>query len=79
VLSRDNLNAIYEDLILNNNDDFQPPKDLTDALIVGIASANPQSAPTIILKPTDLFYLFESSKIFKVGGIASPCATIEWP
>ncbi len=31
------------------------------------------------MEPTDLLYLFEFSRIFKVGGIASPYATIEWP
>ena len=29
--------------------------------------------------PTNLLYLFEFSRIYKVGGIASPYATIEWP
>ena len=33
----------------------------------------------ITLSPTDLLYLFEFSRIYKVGGIASPYANIKWP
>ena len=30
------------------------------------------------MEPTNLLYIFEFSHIYKVGGIASPYATIEW-
>ena len=32
-LFRDKFNDIYEDLLCNNDDDFQPPKDLIDSLV----------------------------------------------
>jgi len=31
------------------------------------------------LPPKDTLYIFESYRIFKVGGIASPCDTMECP
>jgi hypothetical protein len=38
-----------------------------------------QNETNITMGPTYLLYLFESSRIYKVGIIASPYASIEWP
>ena len=76
---RDILRDIYEDIILNNTDDFQPPKYFIESLTEEISVAEAQGESTISLSPADALYLFEFYKIFKVGGIASPYATIEWP
>ena len=37
-LFRDNMKDIYEDLILNNNDDFHTPYDFIEIFIEGIAT-----------------------------------------
>ncbi len=52
--------------------------DLLDSLVMSISAAESQNEVNITMEPTDLLYLFEFSRIFKVGGIASPYATIEW-
>ena len=78
-LFRDNLNDIYEDLILNNDGDFQPPDDIIDSLVTCISAANMQHETNISMGPTELLYLFEFSRIHNIGGIASPYAFIEWP
>ena len=75
----DNLNEIYEDLILNNDNDFNLPEDLIDSLVTSISLAESENEANITLEPTELLYLFEFSRIYKVGGISSPYATIEWP
>jgi hypothetical protein len=64
---------------LNNNDDFQTPNDSIELLLEGIPAAEAQGETVISLSPTDTLCLFEFYIIFKVGGIASPYATIEWP
>jgi hypothetical protein len=43
-LFKDNLNAIYEDLILNNDDEFQPLQDLIDYLVASIVAADSHNA-----------------------------------
>ena len=78
-LFRDSLKDSYEDIILNNTDDFQPPKDFIESLIEGISVAESQGETKISLSSADTLYLFEFYMIFKVGGISSPYATIEWP
>ena len=75
-LFRDNMKDSYEDLILNNNDDFQTPADFIEIFIEGIATAEAQGETTVTLSPKDTLYRFEFYRIFKVGGIASPYATI---
>ena len=77
-LFRDNMKGNYEDLILNSNDDYQTPDDFIEIFIEGIAAAEAQGETTITLSPKDTLYLFEFYRIFKVGGITSPYATIEW-
>ena len=78
-LFRDNLRDSYEDIILNNTDDFQPLEDFIESLIEEISVAEAQGESTISLSPADTLYLFGFYKMFKVDGIASPYATIEWP
>ncbi len=78
-LFRDNMKDNYEDLILNNNDDCQTSDDFIEIFIEGIAAGEAQGETTITLSPKDTLYLVEFYRIFKVGGIASPYATIEWP
>ena len=78
-LFKGNLNDIYEDLILNNDNDLCPPEDLIDSLVTSISTAESQNEANITKEPTNLLYLFGFSRIYKVGGIASPYATIEWP
>ena len=76
-LFRDSLKDSCEDHILNNNDEFHTPNDFIEIFIEGIAVAEAQGETVISLSPTDTLYLFEFYRIFKVGGIASPYATIE--
>jgi hypothetical protein len=45
-LFRDNLKGGYEDLILNNNDDFQKPDDFIEILVEGIAAVEAQRDST---------------------------------
>ena len=77
-LFRDSLNDIYEDLILNNDGKHHPSGDIIDSLVTSILAADIISKTNITLNPTYLLYLFEFSRIYKAGGIASPYATIEW-
>ena len=70
---------IYKGLIMNNDNDFHLPEDLIDSLVTSILAADLRNETNITLELTDLLYLFEFSRIYKVGGIASPYATIEWP
>ncbi len=76
-LFRDILKDSYEDIIVNNNAAFQTPYDFVGIFIEGIAAAEAQGEAIISLSPKDILYLFEFYRIFKVGGIASPYATIE--
>jgi hypothetical protein len=62
-LFRNNLNEIYEDLILNNDNDFHPPEDLIDAIVTNISLAETQNESSITLEPAYLLYLFEISRI----------------
>jgi hypothetical protein len=64
---------------MNNTDDFQPPRDFYESLIAGIPAAEAQGQSLITLHPIDVLSLFEFYRLFKVGRIASPYATIEWP
>jgi hypothetical protein len=77
-LFRDSLNDIYEDLILNHDIDFCPPENLIDYLVTSISATESQNEANITTRPINLLYLFEFSRIYKIGGIASPYATIEW-
>jgi hypothetical protein len=74
---RDNLKEIYEDILLNDKDDYIPPADFIDTLITTIEAAKSTNAGDVTLTSTDLLYLFEFSKIFRVGGISSPYDVIE--
>ena len=47
-------------------------------LITEITEADSQGNPNVTISPPDLRYLMEFSKIYKVGGIGSPYASIEW-
>ena len=78
-LFRDSLKASYEDLIMYNKDDYQTPNDFIEIFIEGIAASEAKGETIITFPPKDTLYLLELYKIFKVGGIASPYATIEWP
>ena len=42
-------------------------------------AAGAEGETIISLSLTDTLYMFEFYRIFKVGGVASPYATIEWP
>ena len=71
-LCRDSLKDTYEDIILNNTDDFQPLDDIIESLIDITSEAEAQGGSAITLSPTDTLYLFEFYIIFKVGEITSP-------
>jgi hypothetical protein len=75
---QDSFTDVYEDLILNNdNANYKPPENFIKAFITTIAYQQEEKAVT--LPPTNLFYPFEFRRIFKVGGLSSPYATIELP
>ena len=75
---RDNLKETYEDMLLSDKDEYIPPTDFIDTFITVIEATESSNAREITLTSTNLLYLFEFSKIFKVGGISSPYAVIEW-
>jgi hypothetical protein len=64
---------------MNNHADFYSPNNFIEIFVKGIVAAEAQGETIISLSPKDTRYLFEFYRIFKVGGIASPYATIEWP
>jgi len=76
---RDSLNDVYEDLLLNPDNDYLPPEEFIDTLITIITEACAQYEAAITIPSTDLLHLPEFSKMHKVGGISSPYASIEWP
>ena len=49
--------------------------------IIGTAISESAAANinTIAFKITDLLYLMELSRIYKVGGVSIPFASMEWP
>jgi hypothetical protein len=63
---------------MNNDNDFHPPEDLIKYLVTSISASELHNEASITHEPTDLLCLFEFSRIYKVGGIASPYAAIEW-
>ena len=77
-LFKDSLLDVYEELLLQPDNDYTPLEDFIDTLITCIAEANAQDVAAITIPLADLLYLLEFSKIHKVGGISSPYASIEW-
>jgi len=75
---KDILKETYEDILLNDKDEYIPPTDFIDTFITTIETAKSADAGEITLTSTYLLYLFRFNKIFKVGGISSPYAVIEW-
>ena len=67
-LFRNSYKDTYEDDILTEKD-FQPPDDFIDIFINAIVAADTNKDEAITLSPSDSLYLFEFSKIIKVGGI----------
>ncbi len=78
-LFKDSLIDVYEDLLLQPDNDYTPLEDFIDTLITCIAEADTQDEEAITIPSADLLCLLEFSKIHKVGGISSPYASIEWP
>jgi hypothetical protein len=78
IVSRDRFKDTFEDYILTDKD-FQLPDNFIDTFINEIVAANADNEEAITLSPSKSLYLFELSKIHKVGGIASPYASLEWP
>ncbi len=78
ILLRNNYKDTYDDYILTEKN-FQPPDDFIDIFINAIVAADTDNDEAITPSPSDSLYLFEFSKIVKVGGISSPYASIEWP
>jgi hypothetical protein len=62
-LFRDILNDIYEDRILNTDNDFQPPDVIINSLVACISTTDMQNEINITMGPTDLMYLIEFSRI----------------
>jgi hypothetical protein len=75
---KDSLLDVYEDLLLQPDNDYIPPEDFIDTLITCIAEADAQDESAITIPSADLLYLLEFSKIHKVGRISSPYASIGW-
>ena len=76
ILFRDRFKDTYEDYILTNKD-YQPPDDFIDIFMNAIVGADANNDEAITLSPSYNLYIFEFSKIHKIGGIASPYASIE--
>ncbi len=68
----------YEEILLNDKDEYIPPTDFIDTFITAFQAAKSANAWEITMTSTDVLYLSEFSKIFKVGGMSSPYAVIEW-
>jgi len=77
ILFRDSFKDTYKDYILTDKD-YQPLDKFIDILINTIVGAYADNVEAITLSPSYNLYLFEFSKIHKIGGIASPYASIEW-
>ena len=76
---RESLNDVYEDILLNQETEYQPPEEFIDILITGIIEADAQDEAAVTISSTDLLYVLEFNKIHMVGEISSPYASIEWP
>ena len=65
--------------MLNDKEGYHPPTDFIYTFITTIEAAKSNNVAEISPAPTNLLYLFEFSKIFKVCGVSSPYAVIGWP
>jgi len=71
ILFRDSFKGTYEDNLFTDKD-FQPLDEFIDIFINAIVAADADNDEALTTSPSDNLYLFEFSKIHKVGGIASP-------
>ena len=76
---KDNLKGTYEEILLNDKDDFIAPDDFINTFITSNKAIDSINSGAVSLPTIDLLYLFEFSKIFKVSRRSSPYAAIEWP
>jgi hypothetical protein len=65
--------------LLQPNDHFIIPEDFVDIIATAIAESAATNTNTHALKNIDLLYLMEYIRIYKVGGVSSPYANMEWP
>ena len=65
--------------MLHPDDHFIIPEEFVDTIAMAIAEFAATNTNTIALKNIDLLYLVDFSRIYKVGGISSPYASMEWP
>ena len=69
----------YEEILLHHDDHFIIPEEFVDTIAMAIAESAATNTNTIALKNIDLIYLMEFIRIYKVGDINSPYASMEWP
>ena len=74
---QDSLAEMYDELLLNPDDNFIIPEDFVDIIATTMAENTSADNNTITLKNTGLLYLMEYNKIYKVGGVNIPYASIK--
>jgi len=78
-LLQDSLAEQYDDILLHLDDHFIIPEDFVDIIATAISESAATSNNTIALKSIDLLYLMEYIRIYKIVGVSSPYANMEWP
>ena len=76
---QDNLAEMYVELLLNPDDNFTIPEAFVDIIATAMAQHTSADNNTITLKNTDLLYLIEYIRIYKVRAVSSPYASMGWP
>ena len=65
--------------MLRRDDHLIIPEDFVDIIATAMSESATTNNNTIALKNIDLLYLMEYNRIYKVGGVSSPYANMEWP
>ena len=76
---QDNLAEQYEHLLVSLDDDFGIPEDFVEIIATTMADETSAHKNDIGLTNRDLLHLMEDNRVYKVGGVSSPDADMEWP
>lgn len=76
---QDSLSKQYDEILLHPDNNYIIPEDFVDIIATAISESAAANTNIIVLKNIDLLYLMEFSRIYKVGGVSSPYAGMEWP
>jgi excinuclease UvrABC helicase subunit UvrB len=76
---QDNLANRYDEILLHPDDNFIIPENFVEIIDTAISESAAANTDIIALKNIDLLYLMEFRRIYKVGGVSSFYAIMEWP